>query len=117
MIKVTFLLVRNPALSRKEFIDHHRNSHAALFMSVPIVQQTVRGYVQQHALELALPGLPEMKYDGITELWFDDVESFGRCFSDPEYVAKVRPDELTFLDLLACGLVISTENRVRNLLE
>lgn len=112
MIKVTFLLVRNPALTHDQFVAHHRNSHADLFMSVPIVKATVRGYIQQHALQLSLPGLPEMKYGGVTELWFDDVESFGRCFSDPEYVTRVRPDEEKFLDLMACGLIISTENRV-----
>lgn len=112
MIKVTFMLVRNPKLSHEEFVEHHKHSHAASFMSVPVVKQTVRRYVQQHALQLQLPGLPEMKYDGITELWFDDVEAFGRCFSDAEYIARVRPDEQHFLDLLACQLVISAENIV-----
>lgn len=112
MIKVTFMLVRNPKLSHEEFVEHHQRSHAALFMSVPVVKQTVRRYIQQHALQVQLPGLPVMKYDGITELWFDDLESFGRCFSDAEYMARVRPDEERFLDLLACELLITTENVV-----
>jgi uncharacterized protein (TIGR02118 family) len=112
MIKVTILLVRNPALSPKAFVQHHKEKHAALFMSVPVVQETVRRYVQQHSLRLELPGLPPEKYDGITELWFDDVESFGRCFSDPEYMRVVRPDETSFLDLERCDFVISAEHTV-----
>jgi uncharacterized protein (TIGR02118 family) len=113
MIKVTILLRRNKALTLEQFIQHHKGKHAALFMSLPVVQQTVRRYVQQHSLGLELPGLPPAKYDGVTELWFDDVENFGRCFSDAEYMRVVRPDEAAFLDLAACDFVISTENVVR----
>ncbi len=113
MIKVTFLLVRNPAFPEAEFVAYHNGPHASLFMSLPVVKETVRAYVQQHALKLALPGLPPTKYDGITELWFDDVESFGRCFSEKEYMEKVRPDEMKLFDLPACDLILSTENRVK----
>ena len=81
-------------------------------MSLPVVQQTVRRYVQQHAIAADLPGMPPTKYDGITELWFDDVESPARCFSDPEYLSRIRPDEESFLDLHACDFVVSTENAV-----
>lgn len=112
MIKVTILLRRNPSRTLEQFIEYHKNEHAALFMSLPVVQQTVRRYVQQHSLGIALEGLPLAGYDGITELWFDDVESFGRCFSDEEYLRVVRPDEMNLLDLGACGIVLSTSNTV-----
>ncbi len=81
-------------------------------MATPVVRETVRRYVQQHALPVELPGMPPPKYDGITELWFDDVESLGRCFSDPEYMARVRPDEEAFLDLHGCDFLVSEENAV-----
>ena len=112
MIKFTILLTRKPSLTREEFINHHRNQHAALFMSVPAVQQTVRRYVQQHAIDATLPGMPPTKYDGITELWFDDVDALARCFSDPVYLEKIRPDEESFLELHACDFMVSTENQV-----
>lgn len=112
MIKVTILLRRKPTLTLGQFIEHHKTRHAELFMSLPVVKETVRRYVQEHSLGIELPGLPPAKYDGITELWFDDVESFGRCFSDDEYMQLVRPDELSFLDLTNCDLVITTSNVV-----
>ena len=34
MIKFTILLARNTSLTHQEFVHHHRNVHAALFMSV-----------------------------------------------------------------------------------
>lgn len=112
MIKFTILLVRKPELTHAQFVAYHQTAHAALFTSIPVVQQTVRRYVQQHAIAAQLPGMPPPQYDGITELWFDDVEALARCFSDSEYLARVRPDEESFLDLHACAFVVSTENVV-----
>ena len=112
MIKFSILLKRKPSLTQREFVDYHRNSHAALFMSVPVVKETVRRYVQQHALTVDLPGTPPVKYDGITELWFDDVDAIGRLFSDPEYLRVIRPDEASFIDLDHCDFIVSEENFV-----
>lgn len=112
MIKFTILLARKASLTHEEFVDHHRHAHAALFMSVPEVRETVRRYVQQHTLPVTLPGMPPAKYDGITELWFDDVESLARCFSDPEYLARIRPDEASFLDLERCDFLVTEETPV-----
>ena len=113
MIKFTILLTRKPSLTHSQFVEHHKGVHAALFMSVDVVRKTVRRYVQQHAMPVELPGMPPVKYDGITELWFDDAEALGRCFSDPEYLARIRPDEETFLDLHACDFVNHRECRAR----
>ena len=78
MIKFTILLTRNPALTHEQFVEHHRSVHATLFMSVPVVKETVLRYVQQHAIAAELPGMPPVKYDGITELWFADVRALGK---------------------------------------
>ena len=112
MVKFTILLTRKSSLTHAEFVEHHKTIHADLFASIPAVKDTVRRYVQQHAIPVELPGMPPVKYDGITELWFDDVDALARCFSDPEYLARVRPDEEAFLDLHACDFVVSTENVV-----
>ena len=112
MIKFTILLKRKSSLTHQQFVDHHQNVHADLFMSMPIVKETVRRYVQQHGIPADLPGMPPPKYDGITELWFDDVEALGRCFSDPEYLAVIRPDEDSFLDLHGCDFIVSEEHLV-----
>ena len=112
MVKFTILLKRKPTLTQAEFVEHHRGVHAALFLSIPVVKETVRRYVQQHAMPVELPGMPPVKYDGITELWFDDVAALGRCFSDAEYMERVRPDEAAFLDLHGCDFVVSTETVV-----
>ena len=112
MIKFTILLRRKPELTHDEFVTHHKQVHAPLFMSLPAVQQNVRRYVQQHTLPVELPGLPPPIFDGITELWFDDAAGIAAVFGDPEYMARIRPDEESFLDLHGCAFVVSAENPV-----
>ena len=112
MIKFTILLKRKGSLTHDQFVEHHKTVHAALFMSVGAVKDTVRRYVQQHALPVELPGMPPAKYDGVTELWFDDAEALGRCFSDAEYLERIRPDENSFLDLHGCDFIVSSETVV-----
>ena len=112
MIKFTILLRRKASLTHDQFVEHHKTVHADLFMSMPVVKDTVRRYVQQHALPVELPGMPPAKYDGVTELWFDDVEALARCFSDADYLDRVRPDEESFLDLHGCDFIVSAENTV-----
>lgn len=112
MIKFTILLKRNQNMTHDEFVDHHKNRHAELFMSIPAVKTYVRRYVQQHGLPVQLPGMPTAKYDGVTELWFDKVEDIAAVFTDADYMARIRPDEETFLDLHACDFIVSQENVV-----
>ena len=112
MTKFTILLKRRPDLTHEQFVEYHKHSHAPLFSSLPAVRAHVRRYVQQHALPVELPGLPSAKYDGITELWFDDPQGIAALFSDPDYLARIRPDEERFLDLHGCDFLVSQENPV-----
>ncbi len=112
MIKFTILLRRKPSMTQEEFVAYHREKHAPLFCALPAVQQSVRKYVQQHTLPIEMPGLPPAKYDGITELWFDDANDIGTLFNDPDYLARIRPDEERFLDLHGCDFIVSKEHVV-----
>ena len=112
MVKFSILLRKRADMNHEDFVHYHKISHAPLFTSLPEVQQHVRKYIQCHALPVSLPGLPEPYYDGITELWFDDVESIGKVFSSKNYMQKIRPDEEKFLDLQQCGFLITVENPV-----
>lgn len=112
MIKFTAMLVRNPALTHEQFVTHHKTAHAELFMSLPASIENVRRYVQSHNVGSDLPGMPPSRYDGVTEIWFDDVAGFAAVFTSREYFATVRPDEESFLNLAAGDVFLSTENVV-----
>jgi len=93
MIKFSILLRRRPGTTHQDFVDYHRNHHAPLFMSLPVVKQHVRRYVQQHTITATMPVLPPTTIDGITELWFDDVEAIAAVFTAESYLETIRPDE------------------------
>ncbi len=112
MVRFTILLKRKPAMTMEQFVDYHRNSHADLFRSLPEVRQYMRRYVQQHPVEGGIPGMPPRIYDGISELWFDNVEGLASLFQSKEYTEKIRLDEEKFLDLAGCQFLLSTENVV-----
>lgn len=112
MIKFTILLRKRADLSHEQFMQYHKTQHAALFTSLPEVQQYVRRYVQSHTQPLNLPDLPPPAYDGTTELWFDAVEDIAKVFAAPRYLELIRPDEANFLDLPGCGFLVLKENPV-----
>ena len=109
MIKFTILLRRNPAMSHDEFVTYHKERHAPLFCALPEVREHVRRYVQSHTVLATIPGLPPMTFEGITELWFDDVAGLAAVFTAENYFATIRPDEARFLDLHACEFILSQE--------
>lgn len=112
MVKFSIFLRKRADMSLKDFIDYHKNKHAPLFSSLPEVKQYVRKYVQCHQIPVSIPGLPEVYYDGITELWFDDEESIGKVFGADDYLKIIRPDEEKFLELHECGFLVSTETDI-----
>lgn len=112
MIKFTIILRRNANLTHEQFVDHHKNKHAALFSSLAEVKQHVRRYVQVHSTGDALAGMPDSRIDGLTEIWFDDLAGLAGVFQSDNYMKKIRPDEEAFLDLPGCEFIVGTESTV-----
>ena len=112
MVKFTILLRRKPSLTQEAFVTYHRERHAPLFRALPEVKRHVRRYVQSHTLPASLAGLPAITFDGITELWFDDMAGLEAVFSSQNYMQTIRPDEAKSLDLGACEFVLGTETLI-----
>jgi len=107
MIKLTFCLVRLPHLTREQFQDYWRNTHAPLVASVAETLR-IRRYVQLHSLpEAASAGIRQSRnappdFDGVAELWFDSLESLAENGQRPEAQAAgalLLEDERKFIDL------------------
>ena len=107
MIKLTFCLVRIPALSREQFQDYWLNKHAPLVKSHREVLG-IRRYVQLHSADPSLStdlrlsrGGPE-QYDGVAQLWWDSFEDLARRLAEPRAIEAGRQlleDERKFIDL------------------
>ena len=83
-----------------------------MFASLPEVKQHVRRYVQGHSTGDELPGMPPLTFDGVTELWFDDLAGVAGVFESKRYIETIRPDEESFLDLHRCECLLTTEHTV-----
>jgi uncharacterized protein (TIGR02118 family) len=112
MIKLSVCVMRRADLSHEQFDTYWREQHGPLIKTVTDFNRHIRRYVQCHRLASDVPLGGSGDYDGIAELWFDDVESMTTAFNEPRYLEIVRPDELKFADLERCVSMVSEELEV-----
>jgi uncharacterized protein (TIGR02118 family) len=113
MITMLVLVRRKAGTSPEEFYRYWRYEHAALTKTVPDFWSHVRKYVQYHPLESAgelsaFQGEP-FGYDGIGQMWFDDVDGMIKTFQHPGYKQLIQPHEAKFVDLAAFKVLVATE--------
>ena len=85
MIKLIALVKRNPALTQEEFARRWREEHA------PLVRGRLPG-LRKYVLNPAIPqpGRGEPAWDGVVELYFDDLAARERAFSSGSWLSGDR---------------------------
>ncbi len=119
MIKLTFCLRRRPDLSPEEFRTYWRDEHGPL-VRARAEALGIRKYQQVHTIDD--PALHESlqrrnggsppPFDGIAEVWVDDVETFRQGRGTPESrqaAEDLLEDEARFIDLARSPLWLGTE--------
>lgn len=120
MIKLTYCLRRRQELTREEFQEYWLGTHSRLVADRAKALQ-VRRYVQVHTMDL--PGLHEAfqsrnegspePYDGVAELWFDDLEALGGTDKERRKAAdELLADERNFIDLSRSPMWVSREEEI-----
>jgi uncharacterized protein (TIGR02118 family) len=99
-------------MTKEEFVNYHRNSHAPLFRSIPETKKYVKKYVVSHPVEIN--GFPAPQYDSITDIYFSSVEDFNIFFASENYRTKVHPDEPKFINLNDVVMLVSDEKIVED---
>jgi uncharacterized protein (TIGR02118 family) len=119
MIKLVFCCRRRPELTREEFQRYWLDEHGPLVRSLREALPQMRRYVPSHTVGDAVnDGIRASRgsgepYDGITEVWFDDLASMGS--SAEAGVAAGRrllEDESTFLDFPRCSVFVTEEHEI-----
>jgi uncharacterized protein (TIGR02118 family) len=112
LIKFTAFMRRRPGLTHEQFVAHHREVHAPLFVALAATRKYVRRYTQSHPIAGRVPGFPPSTFDGITEMWFDDLPKCHALFGDAEYLRTIRPDEERFIDTSNTEMLLTVERAV-----
>jgi uncharacterized protein (TIGR02118 family) len=112
VIKLTAFLTRKPGLSLEQFSAYWRDKHAPLVQSLAPFKSLVRRYVQLRPVEDVPNGLPLARYDGIAEIWFDNVSDVFELIGNEHFLSVVTKDEENFLDGSRREIFISQETAI-----
>jgi uncharacterized protein (TIGR02118 family) len=103
MIKLVYCITKKAGLTDEEFFRYWENIHGPLGARIP----RLRKLVQSH--RLTVPGdLYRPDYDGMAELWFDDMEALLAARQSPEWKAATD-DEKSFIDHTKVAYFVSEE--------
>jgi uncharacterized protein (TIGR02118 family) len=104
MIKLVHCISKKAALSDEEFFRYWENIHGPIGARIP----GLRKLVQSH--RVAVPGdTTSPDYDGMAELWFDDVHALLVARRSPEWEAASK-DEANFIDQKRVAYFVSEEH-------
>ncbi|HEY3484018.1 MAG TPA: EthD domain-containing protein [Ilumatobacteraceae bacterium] len=117
MVRIVYCLRRKPGMSVDEFQRYWREVHAPLvaeraaLLGVKKYQQVHTVLPEVNALLQARNGGSPEPFDGVAELWFENLDALGS--QDPavqQASADLLEDERKFIDLEASPIWIADEH-------
>jgi uncharacterized protein (TIGR02118 family) len=111
MVKLFVMAKRKKGISQEECLKHWLEIHAPLILKT---LPGIRKYVQNHALQIEATGEPP--FDGMAELWFDDLDSWRKAaeFYLGSEGKVIREDEEKFLDLTSHQSFVCQEKMIKD---
>jgi len=106
MIKLVYCINRKSELSDDEFLNYWKNVHGPIGAKIP----GLRKLVQSHALPQG-NDVRKPDFDGMAELWFDDMESLLLARNSCEWKAA-SVDEINFIDHGRVAYFLSEEHEI-----
>jgi len=106
MIKLVYCISKKASLTDEEFFRYWRNVHGPIGARIP----RLRKLVQSHRVTI-VGDAHQPAYDGMAELWFDDMEALLAARRSPEWKASTE-DEANFIDSGRVAYFISEERIV-----
>ena len=119
MVKLVFCVRRKPELSFEQFQKRWLDVHGPLVRSLREQLPMMRRYVQSHlipgeaseAVRASRGAKPP--YDGITEVWFDDLASMGGGGEAAlEAGRRLLEDESCFVDFANSRVFLTEEHEI-----
>lgn len=108
MYKTVWLLRRNPAMTREEFIEYYETQHSKLVGHMNGVVKYFRRYPAQNAHRDESSDRGKVAFDVMMELWFESREAFEAAHdrgneADESFWREAVEDEQKLFDYEADG--------------
>ena len=103
LVKLVYCITKKSGLSDEEFFGYWENVHGPIGARIP----RLRKLVQSHRLTV-LGDQHRPDFDGMAELWFDDMEALLTARQSPEWKASTA-DEANFIDHDKVAYFVSEE--------
>jgi uncharacterized protein (TIGR02118 family) len=104
MVKLVYCISKKSGLSDEAFFSYWKEVHGAIGARIP----GLRRLVQSRRVNVAGDKF-QPDFDGMAELWFDDVESLLHARQSPEWRAS-HEDEANFIDHSRTAYFVSEEH-------
>ena len=108
MVKLVVYFKRRADMEVEPFQEYWRTRHAEVVRGLP----GIRRYVQSHTL-LAGYRKGEPAFDGIAEVWFDDVDAI-RALDGGGALRAVQEDEARFIDRSTMRTLVTDEHLIKD---
>lgn len=101
-VRLVCILRRHPALELARFHAHWREHHGGLFRDLEELNAPLLAYDQNHGNDV-----PGAEYDGVTEQWFESLETWLRSLDAPAQRTRVEPDVAYLLDPASIQFILA----------
>ena len=104
MVKLIYCITKKAGMTDDEFFRYWKSIHGPIGARIPRLRKLVQG----HRLTATEDQHPP-DYDGVAELWFDDMEALLAARRSPEWRASSE-DEVNFIDHSKVAYLVSEEH-------
>jgi uncharacterized protein (TIGR02118 family) len=107
MIKLVYCISRRPGMTLEEFSRYWREVHGPIGRRIPGLRRLAQSHRVPHPWDV-----PASEFDGLAELWFDDLAALDEARRSSEWKASTA-DEANFIDSTRTALFVTEEHEIR----
>jgi uncharacterized protein (TIGR02118 family) len=104
MVKIIYCITKKAELTDEEFFRYWKNIHGPIGGQIPGLRRLVQSRRVSVSADARSPD-----YDGVVELWFDDIEALLAARRSPEWKTSSE-DEAKFIDTSKVAYLVSEEH-------
>lgn len=106
MIKLVYCISKRSDLTDAEFFHYWRHVHGPIGAKIPGLRRLVQSHTTRDTGRIRAAD-----FDGMAELWFDDMAALLAARDSPEWRASTE-DEVNFIDNTKVALFVTEEHEI-----